>query len=128
MRGKVQIAAMVSAAVLSGGAVVLLPAFATSTNQIQELPQRAAFSQTLGSKQAVGFFQEKNGRCVITLMVAEALDEESDALPPSAARFTTTVEPAQSAMIESEEQFSMKVTCGPAAQTVLVERNGERVM
>jgi hypothetical protein len=115
------ISAFLAAAGLTAGAFAAAPAVAVSEAGMAKFLPLQGFSQTLGSKQAVGFFEEKGGRCRITLMVAEAFDEASDRTPPSATRITTTIEPEQSTTVESVELSSLKITCGADAKTVSVE-------
>jgi hypothetical protein len=115
------IAAALVCATLTVGAAAVVPLAAVSHARMTTFLPKHGFSQTLGSKQAVGFFEEKNGRCQITLMVAEAFDEDSDRVPTSAARITTAIEPAQAVMVESVELSSLKITCGAEAKTVSVE-------
>jgi hypothetical protein len=123
-----RIAACLAAATLTIGAVTFMPALAASEKQAAQFPPRAAFSQTLGSKQAVGFFEEQDGRCKVTLMVAEAFDEVNGRMPGSAARITATIEPSQSTIVESAEAQSLKVICGADARTVSIETTVSSVM
>ncbi len=123
-----RIAAFLAAATLTVGAVALMPASAAVGSDAMQFPPKQAFSQALGSKQAVGFFEEKNGRCHVTLMVAEAFDEVNGRMPASAARITTAIEPLQSTMVESAEALSLKVTCGADARTVSIETTVNSVM
>jgi len=81
-----RISAFLAAATLTVGAVAFMPAIAAVDSGALKFPPKQAFSQSLGSKQAVGFFEEKNGRCHVTLMVAEAFDEVNGRMPSSAAR------------------------------------------
>jgi hypothetical protein len=81
-----------------------------------------AISYQFGSKRAVGYFDTSNGKCQITLMVAEAIDPEV-ARPVSAARLLFSIWPGESAGLASEEGPSMELTCGAGAQTVVVKCN-----
>jgi hypothetical protein len=76
----------------------------------------------------VGYFDEKDGRCLVTLMVAEAFNESSDASPTSAARIRMTLEPMQSTQVESAESQVMMVTCGAMAKSVSVSAAPEALM
>ena len=81
-----------------------------------------AISYELGSKRAVGYFDSRNGKCQITLMIAEAIDPEQ-ARPASAARLSLPIWPGESAALASEEGPSMELTCGAGAQTVVIKCN-----
>jgi hypothetical protein len=80
----------------------------------------------LGSKRAVGYFEPRNGKCLVTLMIAEKVDPDQ-ARPSSAARLSLAMLPGQSAALASEEGTSMQLTCGAAAETVAVKLTGERM-
>jgi hypothetical protein len=81
-----------------------------------------AIGYQLGSKRAVGYFDSRNGKCQITLMIAEAIDPEQ-ARPASAARLSLPIWPGESAALASEEGPSMELTCGAGAQTVVIKCN-----
>jgi hypothetical protein len=123
-----RIAVVLAASTLTVAAVMLIPADAATGPVMPVFGPNQAFSQTLGSKQAVGFFQEKDDRCLVTLMVTEAFDELNGRMPASAARITTDIEPHQSTMVESAEAQSLKVTCGEDASTVSIETTVTSVM
>jgi hypothetical protein len=84
-------------------------------------------SYELGSKRAVGYFEPRNGKrlvtfkCLVTLMIAEKVDPDQ-ARPSSAARLSLAMLPGQSAALASEEGTSMEITCGAGAETVAVKR------
>jgi hypothetical protein len=78
-----------------------------------------AISYELGSKRAVGYFEPRDGKCQVTLMIAEAVDPDK-ASPLSAARLSFPIGQGESAVLASEEGRSMKLTCGAGAQTVAV--------
>ncbi|WP_334389542.1 hypothetical protein [Bradyrhizobium sp. AZCC 2262] len=77
-------------------------------------------SYQLGSKRAVGYFEPRNGKCQVTLMIAEAVDPDQ-AQPSSAARLSLPMQPGESAALASEEGRSIELTCGAGAQTVAVK-------
>ena len=81
-----------------------------------------AISYQLGSKRVVGYFDSRNGKCQIILMIAEVIDPEQ-ARPASAARLLFPIWPGESAALASEEGPSMELTCGPGAQTVVIKCN-----
>ena len=73
-------------------------------------------SYELGSKRAMGFFEPKNGRCRVTLIIAEAVDP-SAGLP----RVSLPIRPGESATFTSEQGRSIELTCGKGAQTVSIK-------
>lgn len=123
-----RIAAFTAAATMVVIATSLIPATAAVDKTMSIFAPKQAFSQTLGSKQAVGYFEERNGHCLVTLMVAEAFDENSEAAPASAARIRVSLEPTHSAQFESAESKSLLVTCGAMAKSVSVSAAPEALM
>jgi hypothetical protein len=123
-----RIAALIAAATMAVAATSLIPATAAVDKGMKSYAPKQAFSQVLGSKQTVGYFEEKDGRCLVTLMVAEAFNESSDASPTSAARIRMTLEPMQSTQVESAESQVMMVTCGAMAKSVSVSAAPEALM
>jgi hypothetical protein len=119
---------VISSLALMAAGASLLPAVAGTERLTQVLPERQAFSQSLGSKQTVGYFEARNGRCQVTLMVAETFDEYTKQVPASAARIVATIEPSQATTVESAERQMLTITCGPGARTVVLEFAGRRVM
>jgi hypothetical protein len=77
-------------------------------------------SYELGSKRAVGYFEPRDGKCQVTLMMAEAVDPDQ-ARPSSAARISLPLRPGESAVLASEEGSSIELTCDAGAQTVTVK-------
>jgi hypothetical protein len=123
-----RIAAFTAIATLVVAGVSFIPATAAVDKNVKMFAPKQAFSQPLGSKQTVGYFEEKDGRCFITLMVAEAFDENSGREPASAARIRMSLEPMQSTQVESAESQSLMVTCGANAKSVSVSAAPEAVM
>jgi len=123
-----RIAAFTAVASLVVAGVSFIPATAAVEKSTAVFGPKQAFSQTLGSKQTVGYFEEKDGHCLVTLMVAEAFDENSDQIPASAARVRVSLEPMHSAQIESPESQSLMVTCGTLAKSVSVSAAPEALM
>jgi hypothetical protein len=76
-------------------------------------------SYELGSKRAVGYLEPRDGKCQVTLMIAESVDPDK-ASPLSAARLSFSIGQGESAVLASEEGRSTKLTCGAGAQTVVV--------
>ena len=110
--------------------VASLAAFGNPTRAAQSQTEQTvkpiyAISYVIGSKRAVGYFQPIDGKCDMTLMIAEATDPNV-ALAPSAARLSLSMEPGQSAGLGTEEGESMVLTCGAGAATMLVRRLSAR--
>jgi len=111
----------VDALVLSARTDVIRAASAIPTETYQATE---VISHMLGSKQTVGYFRTVNGQCELTLMVAEAVDPDRDALG-SAARLRFALRPGQRAALGSEEG-QMMLVCGAGAATVEVTRADAR--
>jgi hypothetical protein len=78
-----------------------------------------AIRYELGSKRVIGYFEPRDGKCQVTLMIAEAIDPDK-ALPLSAARLSLPILPGASAGLASEEGRAIQLTCGAGAQSVVV--------
>jgi hypothetical protein len=81
-----------------------------------------AISHDLGSKAAIGYFVSESGACQVVMMIGEKGDAEAASMS-SAARLRLTLLPGQRAGVDSEEGRSIDLTCGEAANTLIV-RNG----
>jgi hypothetical protein len=81
-----------------------------------------AMSYVIGSKRAVGYFQNVSGKCQLTVMIAEALDPDI-AMPPSAARVSLALIPGQSVALGSAEGETLTATCGAGGETIEIKRN-----
>ena len=102
-------------------ATLAVDAAAAHRNLVTETFRSAqAISYQLGSKRAIGYFVRQDGACQVTLMIAEAIDPYV-AQPTSAARLSLSMMPGQSAALASEEGETLELTCGSAAETVLVK-------
>jgi hypothetical protein len=80
-----------------------------------------AMSYQFGTKRMVGYFDSADGKCRLTLMIAEAVDPDV-AAPSSAARVNLSLAPGQATSLDSAEHASIALTCGAGAQTVQVTR------
>jgi len=114
-------ATTMAALVIAGLAAFGNPTRAAQSPAKQTVKPIYAISYVIGSKRAVGYFHPIDGKCAMTLMIAEATDPNV-ALAPSAARLSLSMEPGQSARLGAEEGESMVLTCGAGAATMLVER------
>lgn len=79
-----------------------------------------AISQYFGSKHAVGYFQQTDGQCAMTVFISEDTDGRTS---PSATRVRVTVKPGEKAEFASVETQTLEVACGNDAATVEV-KNG----
>jgi hypothetical protein len=84
-----------------------------------------AISYELGSKRVIGYFEPRDGRCQVTLMIAEAVDPDK-APPLSATRLSLPILPGGSAGLASEEGRAIELTCGAGAQTVVVSYSSKK--
>jgi hypothetical protein len=129
MKIKSVLIAAAYAVVVTGGLAVAAAAPATDSRARADeatFKPLQALTYTLGSKQAVGYFQQKDGQCALTLMIAEALSPTT-AAALSAARVNLTMLPGQVADLASEEGQSIAITCGSYGGSVNVTRNNAAV-
>jgi hypothetical protein len=87
-------------------------------NRTDTFRSAQAISYQLGSKRAIGYFVRVDGKCQVTLMIAEAVDPDV-AQPTSAAKLSLAMTPGQKAGLASEEG-ELELTCGSGAESVLV--------
>lgn len=73
----------------------------------------------VGSKRAIGYYTAANGRCSLTLMLAEAPDADGFA-SQSAARFKVSVQQGGLARVDTAEGKSLEFGCGPSAAQMTV--------
>ena len=79
-----------------------------------------SISQDFGSKSVRGYFVQRAGACLVTLMVSERSDPDKS-LPPSATRIRLLLRPGQIAGLDSEEGRSLNLTCSNGATRLLVD-------
>jgi hypothetical protein len=79
-----------------------------------------AISQYFGSKHAVGYFQQKDGQCAMTILISEDADGRT---APSATRIRVMVKPGEKVELASVETQTLEVSCGANASNVEV-KNG----
>ncbi|HZF36582.1 MAG TPA: hypothetical protein VE914_22520 [Candidatus Angelobacter sp.] len=112
----------------SGLLIASLAAVATVASSATALPGETtyvpmqAISHDLGSKAAIGYFVREAGACQVVMMIGEKADAETASMS-SAARLRLALLPGQRAGVDSEEGRSIDLTCGEAADTLIV-RNG----
>jgi hypothetical protein len=78
-----------------------------------------AISHDLGSKSAIGYFVREAGACQVVMMIGEKTAAET-ASTSSATRLRLALLPGQRAGVDSEEGRSVDLTCGEAANTLIV--------
>lgn len=76
-----------------------------------------AISHYFGSKHAVGYFQQKDGQCAMTILISEDTDGRTS---PSATRLRMNVKPGEKVELESVETQTLEVSCGTDAASVEV--------
>ena len=79
-----------------------------------------SISQDFGSKSVRGYFVQRAGACLVTLMVSERSDPDKS-LPPSATRIRLLLRPGEIAGLDSEEGRSLNLTCSNGATTLLID-------
>ena len=95
----------------------------STDGQTQYLPIQS-ISHDIGSKFMAGYFVSHANTCLVTLMIVERSDpDEQVRLSP--ARVRLTLQPGQTAGLDSEEGRSANLTCGESATTLSVDV-GER--
>jgi hypothetical protein len=103
-------------AALVAGALILAgkPAGANTPSGKVYKPAEA-ISQYFGSKHAVGYLQQRDSACAMTMFITE----DTDGRPgPSATRVRFTMKPGEMAQLASAETQSLEMTCGAAGATV----------
>jgi hypothetical protein len=87
--------------------------------QARYLPIQS-IGHAFGSKAMSGYFVQRAGKCVVTLMIMEKFDpDELRQASPTRARLV--LNPGQIAGVDSEEGRSLNLTCGDDATTLLVD-------
>jgi hypothetical protein len=108
-------------AIAGVGALLLSVQAASSFGLTEVYRATEAMDYVLGSTRAIGYFQTVAGQCQLTLMIADVVDLDRSA-PGSAARLHFDLQPAQVAVVGSEEGPEMLLTCGAKAATLQVTR------
>jgi hypothetical protein len=81
-----------------------------------ELRPMHAQSFELGSQPVLAFFIPADGRCRVTLMIADARDE--GVAPASGSRLSLRVEPGRSATYDGRDGQSLRLVCRPEAMAL----------
>ncbi|RWK61378.1 MAG: hypothetical protein E5Y65_24820 [Mesorhizobium sp.] len=87
--------------------------------QTQYLPIQS-ISYEFGSKFMSGYFVQEAATCFVALMIIEKSDPEAE-LTATATRVRLVLNPGQIAGVDSEEGYSVNLTCGMDATTLLVD-------
>jgi hypothetical protein len=75
-----------------------------------------------------GFFVQEAATCFVALMIIEKSDPEAE-LTATATRVRLVLNPGQIAGLDSEEGYSVNLTCGESAKTMLADfGNREKLM
>ncbi|TIM69376.1 MAG: hypothetical protein E5Y60_15465 [Mesorhizobium sp.] len=77
-------------------------------------------SYEFGSKFMSGYFVQEAATCFVALMIIEKSDPEAE-LTATATRVRLVLNPGQIAGVDSEEGYSVNLTCGMDATTLLVD-------
>jgi hypothetical protein len=81
-----------------------------------------AIVETLGSKQAIGYYAQNDGACAVTLFIGEAASDEGRI--PTAARLRVNVKAGDKAELATAEGQSVEISCTANAAAVEVRREG----
>jgi hypothetical protein len=75
-----------------------------------------------------GYFVQEAATCFVALMIIERSDPEAE-LTATATRVRLVLNPRQIAGVDSEEGYSINLTCGESPKTMLVDfGNREKLM
>ena len=108
---------------LAFGAGLLLAGLAVPTAADpwtpEELRPLRAASFELGSERVLAFFVPADGRCKVTLMIAQTREDEAPAL---GSRLSLRIEPGHSATFDGRAGQSLRLACRPGAAALLTAR------
>jgi hypothetical protein len=76
---------------------------------------------TLGAKQVMGYFNNEKGQCKVTIMVADAFDDDAGIANSPAVRFEVALEAGAKALMDTAAGRSLEFTCGEGARELTVE-------
>lgn len=77
-----------------------------------------AKSLDVGSKHIVSYFLNADGRCKLTLMIAEAARDENSERPAQVLRLRLMVEPGRAALVDTTDGRLLQFACEPDAQAM----------
>jgi hypothetical protein len=73
----------------------------------------------LGSERVLAFYVPADGRCKVTLMIAQTREDEAPAL---GSRLSLRIEPGRSATFDGSEGKSLRLACRPEAAALLTSK------
>jgi hypothetical protein len=82
--------------------------------------QQFLLNLRVGTKQAISYFQNMNGRCNLTIMVADAYDGQ-DVPNSSTVRFEVAIDSGRTARMDTAEGKSLEFACQPQAREMNVK-------
>jgi hypothetical protein len=101
--------------VLTAGAVLADPLFkAQSANLHEVMTPGRGVSLDIGGKHAVGYFEQKNNACYLTVVVADVAGGEAGYDSPGT-RFSVPVVPGKGVKVDASAGQSAEFFCGPGA-------------
>ena len=89
------------------------------SDQVRRVAPLKGISFDVGTKHAVSYFIGENGRCAVTLVVADNPSTENE-LPAAGARFMVTVDGGKSVRLDTAQGKSLEFACEKAAASMTV--------
>ena len=86
---------------------------------MEELRPLRAASFELGSERVLAFFVPADGRCKVTLMIAQTREEDA---PAVGSRLSLRIEPGRSATYDGRDGRSLRLACRPEAAALLTSQ------
>ena len=77
-----------------------------------------AISLDVGSKHVVSYYLNADGRCKLTLMIADAARDENSERSAQILRLRLMVEPGRPALVDTTDGKLLQFACEPAAQAM----------
>jgi len=114
-------AAMLGASAQTGGAgerrVQALPSTIPEAHVYAPI---SGMTYAVGSNGFMGFFQQTDGKCALTLMLFKRANPDEETPDKSAARVEVSIRPGDNARIGSAEGEALELSCNANAGTVSV--------
>ena len=114
--GRLTLGLALAAGLMLAGRAVPTAANPWTTEELR--PLRAA-SFELGSERVLAFFVPADGRCKVTLMIAQTREDE---VPALGSRLSLRIEPGRSATFDGRDGQSLRLACRPEAAALLTSR------
>jgi hypothetical protein len=77
-----------------------------------------AISLDVGSKHVVSYYLNADGRCKLTLMIADTARDENSERSAQILRLRLMVEPGRPALVDTTDGKLLQFACEPAAQAM----------